>query len=56
MLNPKTGNFSDFISLKNIDKNFRPIGLKFNPQGDALYIISNGRFEITTDVPGPFSE
>jgi len=55
LLDPKTGNFSDFISLKNIDKNFRPIGVKFNPQGDALYIISNGRFEITTDVPGPFS-
>jgi hypothetical protein len=54
-LDPKTGNFSDFISLKQIDKNFRPVGVKFNPQGDALYIISNGRFEITTDVPGPFS-
>ncbi|MGN6708207.1 MAG: PQQ-dependent sugar dehydrogenase [Candidatus Nitrosocosmicus sp.] len=55
MLNPKTGNFSDFISLKQIDKYFRPVGVKFNPQGDALYVVSNGRFEITTDVPGPFS-
>jgi hypothetical protein len=41
--------------LKQIDKNFRPVGVKFNPQGNALYVISNGRFEITTDVPGPFS-
>ncbi len=55
LLDPKTGNFSDFISLKNIDKNFRPTGVKFNPQGDSLYVISNGKFEITTDVPGPFS-
>jgi glucose/arabinose dehydrogenase len=55
LLDPRTGNFSDFISLKQIDKNFRPVGVKFNPQGNALYVISNGRFEITTDVPGPFS-
>jgi hypothetical protein len=55
LLDPKTGNFSDFISLKNIDKNFRPIGIKFNPQGDSLYVISNGKFEITADVPGPSS-
>jgi glucose/arabinose dehydrogenase len=55
MLNPETGNYSDFISLKNIDKSFRPIGIKFNPQGDALYVISNSKFEITTDVPGPYS-
>jgi glucose/arabinose dehydrogenase len=53
MLDPQTGNFSDFISLKNIDKTFRPVGIKFNPQGDELYVVSNGKFEITTDVPGP---
>ncbi len=52
-LNPKTGNYSDFVSLKNIDKNFRPVGIKFNPKGDALYIISNRKFEIKADVPGP---
>jgi len=55
MLNPQTGNYTDFVSLKKIDKTFRPTGVKFNPQGDALYIISNGKFEITTDVPGPAS-
>jgi glucose/arabinose dehydrogenase len=55
MLNPETGNYTDFVSLKKIDKNFRPTGIKFSPQGDALYIISNGKFEITTDVPGPAS-
>lgn len=55
LLNPQTGNYTDFLSLKKIDKSFRPTGIKFNPQGDALYIISNGKFEITTDVPGPAS-
>jgi hypothetical protein len=53
MLDPETGNQTDFITLKKIDKTFRPIGVKFNPQGDSLYVISNGKFEITTDVPGP---
>jgi glucose/arabinose dehydrogenase len=53
MLDPEAGNFTDFISLKNVDTTFRPIGIKFNPQGDALYVVSNGKFEITTDVPGP---
>jgi glucose/arabinose dehydrogenase len=55
MLDPSKGNFTDFVSLKKIDKTFRPIGIKFNPSGDALYIISNSKFEITTDVPGPWS-
>jgi glucose/arabinose dehydrogenase len=55
LLNPETGNYTDFLSLKKIDKSFRPTGIKFGPQGDALYIISNGKFEITTDVPGPAS-
>ena len=55
VLDPEKGNFTDFVSLKKIDKSFRPIGVKFNPNGDALYIISNSKFEITTDVPGPAS-
>ena len=55
MLDPKKGNSTDFVSLKKIDKSFRPVGVKFNPNGDALYIISNSKFEITTDVPGPAS-
>ncbi len=53
MLDPETGNQTDFITLKKIDKTFRPIGIKFSPQGDSLYVVSNGKFEIRTDVPGP---
>jgi glucose/arabinose dehydrogenase len=52
MVNPATGNATDFISLKHPDLSFRPIGIKFNLQGDALYVVSFGKTEIRTAVTG----
>jgi glucose/arabinose dehydrogenase len=51
MLDPNTGNHSDFLSLKSIDKSFRPVGVKFDLKGDALYVVSIGKTEVRTDVP-----
>jgi hypothetical protein len=52
MVNPNTGNATDFISLKHRDPSFRPVGIKFNLQGDAMYVVSFGKTEIRTGIPG----
>jgi glucose/arabinose dehydrogenase len=51
MLDPSTGNHSDFLSLKDIDKTFRPVGVKFDLKGDALYVVSIGKTEVRSNVP-----
>ncbi len=51
MLDPNTGNHSDFLSLKSIDKSFRPVGAKFDLKGDALYVVSIGKTEVRASVP-----
>jgi glucose/arabinose dehydrogenase len=51
MLDPNTGNFSDFVSLKKFNKDFRPIGVKFDNKGDALYIVSYGKTILRESVP-----
>ena len=51
MLDPNTGNFSDFASLKKVNKDFRSIGVKFVNKGDALYIISYGKTTLRESVP-----
>jgi hypothetical protein len=51
MVDPNTGNFTDFVSLNKIVKDFRPIDVKFDPKGDALYIVSYGKTEIRETVP-----
>ena len=50
-LDPATGNFSDFLSLKNMDKSFRPVGVKFDVNGDSLYVVSIGKTEVRTEAP-----
>jgi hypothetical protein len=60
MVNPDTGNYTNFISPKSLNWDFRPVGIKFNLNGDALYIVSIGKTEIRASVPptghdGPFS-
>jgi glucose/arabinose dehydrogenase len=50
-LDPNTGNFSDFISLKSNDTSFRPVGLKFSPDGSALYIASIAKVEQRSALP-----
>ncbi|MFL6494113.1 MAG: PQQ-dependent sugar dehydrogenase [Nitrososphaera sp.] len=51
MLDPSTGNHSDFLSLKDIDKTFRPVGVKFDLKGDALYVVSIAKTEVRSNVP-----
>jgi hypothetical protein len=51
MLDPNTGNITDFISLNKIDPEFRPIDIKFSPEGDAMYVVSYGKVEIRTSIP-----
>jgi glucose/arabinose dehydrogenase len=51
MLDPNTGNHTDFLSLKDIDKTFRPVGVKFDLKGDALYVVSIGKTEVRSNVP-----
>jgi hypothetical protein len=50
-IDTQTGNFSDFISLKKPDLNFRPVGVKFNEKEGALYIIDFGKAEIRSTLP-----
>ena len=50
-LDANTGNFSDFISLKNPDPSFRPVGVSFSPDGNAMYIASLGKSEFRKTLP-----
>jgi glucose/arabinose dehydrogenase len=51
MLNPQTGNVTEFISTKVPDPSFRPAGITFNNNEDALYIASIGKFEVRNTLP-----
>jgi hypothetical protein len=51
MLNPQTGNITEFISTKVPDPSFRPVGLAFNKNDNALYIASIGKFEVRNTLP-----
>ena len=51
MLDPQAKNYSDFISLKTPDTSFRPVGIAFNQNEDALYIASIGKVEVRTTLP-----
>ena len=51
MLDPQAKNYSDFISLKTPDSSFRPVGIAFNTNEDALYIASIGKVEVRTTLP-----
>ncbi len=54
MMDPNTGNLTDFLSLKAPDPSFRPVALAFNDKENALYITSIAKVEIktTTDLGG----
>ncbi|MGN6821332.1 MAG: hypothetical protein ACTHJ7_00900, partial [Candidatus Nitrosocosmicus sp.] len=45
MMDTKTGQLGDFISLKKPDPMFRPIGLTFSNDDSAMYIASIGKQE-----------
>jgi hypothetical protein len=51
MLDPQTKNYSDFVSLNTPDTSFRPVGIAFNPNENALYIASIGKVEVRTTLP-----
>lgn len=51
LLDPATGNVTDFISLNMPDPSFRPVGIQFNHDNDALYVVSIGKFEVRTTLP-----
>jgi hypothetical protein len=51
MLDPQTKNYSDFVSLNTPDTSFRPVGIAFNPNENALYIVSIGKVEVRTTLP-----
>ena len=51
MIDPRSGNHTDFVSLKRIDKRFHPTGIKFDLKGDAMYIADFGKVEVRTSNP-----
>jgi glucose/arabinose dehydrogenase len=55
MLDPKTGNYSDFLSLSKPDRSFHPVGVKFDLKGDSMYVTSYGKVEIRTSNPAGLS-
>jgi glucose/arabinose dehydrogenase len=51
VLNPQNKIHSDFVSLDKPDTSFRPVGIEFNKNENALYITSIGKVEIRTTLP-----
>ena len=49
--NPQNKSYSDFISLDKPDTSFRPVGIAFNKNENALYVTSIGKVEIRTTLP-----
>ncbi|MDQ4102084.1 MAG: hypothetical protein M3115_07875 [Thermoproteota archaeon] len=50
-LDLNTGNYTDFISLNAPDLSFRPVGLTYNEDENALYLVTIGKAEIKTQLP-----
>jgi glucose/arabinose dehydrogenase len=46
-----TGNYTDFISLNAPDLSFRPVGLTYNENENALYVVTISKAEIKTQLP-----
>ena len=51
MFNPQNKSYSDFISLDKPDTSFRPVGIAFNKNENALYVTSIGKVEVRTTLP-----
>ncbi len=51
MLNPKTGNYHDFLSAIRDPSAFTPVGLSFDKNGTALYIADLGKLELRDTLP-----
>ena len=50
-LNPQNKSYNDFISIDKPDTSFRPVGIEFNKNENALYITSIGKVEVRTTSP-----
>jgi hypothetical protein len=48
VFNLQNKSHSDFVSLDKPDTSFRPVGIEFNKNENALYITSIGKVEIWT--------
>jgi glucose/arabinose dehydrogenase len=46
-----TGNYTDFISLNAPDLSFRPVGLTYNEDENAFYVVTISKAEIKTQLP-----
>ena len=51
MLDTNGGKLENFISLKKPDPSFRPIGITFSNDGNAMYIASIGKQEVRNTLP-----
>jgi plastocyanin len=51
IMDPSSANIQNFVSLKTADGTFRPTGLQFSPDGNALYIASVARTEVRSTTP-----
>ena len=51
VVDPNTGNLTDFVSLNTNDISFRPVGIAFNEDENALYIASISKFHIRMEAP-----
>jgi hypothetical protein len=52
VLDPIKGNYSNFVSLKQPDPNFKPVGIEFDDrENGALYIASIGKIELRNELP-----
>ncbi|HZD33566.1 MAG TPA: hypothetical protein VE130_00030, partial [Nitrososphaeraceae archaeon] len=51
VVDPRSGNMTDFLSIKNPDPYFRPVDVEFGPGGNVLYVVSFGKTQHVTQLP-----
>ncbi|MBA3749424.1 MAG: hypothetical protein H0X03_00720 [Nitrosopumilus sp.] len=51
MIDPKTGNYTDFLSVIRDPSAFTPVGLSFDMNGTALYVADLGKLELRDTIP-----
>jgi glucose/arabinose dehydrogenase len=51
VVDPKTKDVKDFIKLNSVDAAWRPVGLQFTPDGNAMYITSIEKEQIRDVTP-----
>ncbi len=51
VFNSTSGNYSNFLSLKNPDPSFHPVDVEFSHDGSTLYVLSVGKVEMRKTTP-----